>query len=986
VTTLVSPVFVGRRAERAAIAEASEGASAGEPQVVLVGGEAGVGKTRLVDEATDALRAAGGRVLAGGCVELGGEAVPLSPLVEALRALARVVPPDALDDLLGPARPELARLVPELGDGLAGAQQGDRPATAQLLELVLGAVGRIGRDRPLVLVFEDLHWADRSTLDLVALLVRALHDTRVLLVLTYRTDELHRAHPLRRLLGGWDRSRSVRRLQLERLAREEVAAQLEGIRGEPPGDTLTELVFERSDGNPFLVEEVAGAVLGGAHPDELAPSLHDVLLARAESLSPDARHVLRIVSAAGRWAPDDLVAAVAGLDEARLYPALREAVEHQLLVVDPSGRGYAFRHALARDALYEDLLPGERVRLHAAFGRTLAAAPALGGSALESAAMLAYHWHAAHDLPRALSASLDAGRRAAASFAPAEAQRHFERALELWPQVPDAATQTGTDAAEIGRLAAAGAYEAGAVERARSLHEEALATLGEHGDPVRRAVLLEGLAMTVRDLGAGEESFALLEAAARLLPADPPSPERARVLASLAQTGIRLDDIETAARYGEQALAAARVTGPGTVVAGALVTLGTARVYQGEREAGLADVRAGLEEARAVGDSLSAMRAYANLSDCLAYLGRHEEAVTAATEGIAAAERAGLARPFLTFLLGNRIESLLSLGRWDEAEELLAGVAGGGGGAGVFGASLYEVRARLSVLRGRLDDAARDAVAIRRLVGDTPTSMQFAEPLAFVEAEVHRARGELLEARAAVAGTLVVEPGGWYGRYGWPLATLGMRVEAEIAERARDRREPPPPGSEERRAALRTAVETLAQVNPEARAHRELLLAEDARIGGPAVTEWQAAVDAARASGSPHLVAYAQLRLASALVAEGDREAAAVSAREAIELADGLRAAPVAAEARALVRRARLSGGDAEGAAGEAPFGLTVRELEVLGLVADGRSNGQIAEALFISRKTASVHVSNILAKLGVSTRVEAAAVAHRRGLAAPAP
>ena len=411
-------------------------------------------------------------------------------------------------------------------------------------------------------------------------------------------------------------------------------------------------------------------MLGGADPDALAPSLHDVLLARAEHLSDDARHVLRMVSAAGSWAPDELVVAVASLDEERLYAALRETVEQQLLIVHASGRGYAFRHSLARDALYEDLLPGERVRLHAAFGKALDEKPELAGSELEAASMLAYHWHAAHDTRRALAASITAGRQAAETFAPSEAQRHFERALELWPSCPDAAAMTGMDVIELGRLAAEAAQHGGAVERALSLLDEALLTLGADGDRVRRAALLEVRATVLRDLGRGHEAVEDARKAVALLPEDPPSAARARVLSVLAQLDIHGDDMPSAVRDAERAVAAALAAGETRSLADARVTLGAGTIYLGEAERGLAILREGLVGAE--GDAYTEVRAYANLADALGLMGRHEEAVEAATRGMAVAERVGLARTGGAFVTVNRLESLLSLGRWDEADAVLA--------------------------------------------------------------------------------------------------------------------------------------------------------------------------------------------------------------------------------------------------------------------------------------------------------------------------
>jgi predicted ATPase len=468
---LVSPVFVGRAAELAVLTAAIDAAAAGEPGVVVVSGEAGVGKTRLVEEAAERARQAHARVLTGSCIELGGEGLPFGPLADALRELVRTTEPDELDTFIGPARSELARILPELDPGVVPATSalGD-VGTARLLELILGVIERLADDRPLMFVIEDLHWADRSTLDLVALLVRALRASRVLVVASFRTDELHRSHPLRPLVSGWERVRSVHRIDLQRFGREDVAGQLEAILGEPPSARLVDQIHERSEGNAFLIEELLAAVQSGADPDQLPPSLRDVLLARVERLSPEAQQLLRIAASGGPSVSDRLLAAVAGLDEAELDAALGEAIEHHVLVVDATGHGYAFRHALTRDAIYDATLPRQRARIHGAYGEALSADPALAGADVGVAAALALHWNAAHDLPRALEACIEAASLAA-GYAPAEALRHLDLALEIWPQVPDAEQRTGIDVVEALRRAAASAYAAGELDRSLELFD-----------------------------------------------------------------------------------------------------------------------------------------------------------------------------------------------------------------------------------------------------------------------------------------------------------------------------------------------------------------------------------------------------------------------------------------------------------------------------------------------------------------------------------
>ncbi|MDQ1487074.1 MAG: hypothetical protein QOJ62_2767, partial [Actinomycetota bacterium] len=279
-SSVVSPIFVGRAQELAALERAMQAGAEGQPIFALIGGEAGVGKTRLVEELSARATDAGFLVLVGHCLELGADGLPLAPLVDALRALARARSRDELLELLGPARRGLARLLPELDpEAAADAREADGRA-AQLLELVLGLVNRLSAERPLMLVLEDLHWADQSTLELVAFLVRSMREARVLLVATYRSDELHRRHPLRPLLSGWERVRSVERLELARFDRDEVSTQLDAILARKSGPELVDVIFDRSGGNAFLVEELVGVVQAGGDPTDLPPSLRDVLLAR----------------------------------------------------------------------------------------------------------------------------------------------------------------------------------------------------------------------------------------------------------------------------------------------------------------------------------------------------------------------------------------------------------------------------------------------------------------------------------------------------------------------------------------------------------------------------------------------------------------------------------------------------------------------------------------------------------------------------------
>src|SRR3954471_18142374 len=959
----VSPVLVGREAELAALMAASGAAATAEPGVVLVGGEAGVGKTRLVEEAADRVRLAGARVPRGGCVGVGGGGAPLMPLAAALRSLMRDTPPEELDAFVGPARFELARLVPELDPHAAlSPTPAGESRTARLLELALGVIQRLAADRPLMFVVEDLHWADRSTLDLVTLLVRALRGVRVLVVVSFRSDEIHRGHPLRPLVTGWERVRSVRRIELQRFTAEEVAGQLEAILGAPAPRDLVELVYDRSEGNAFLVEEILGAVQTGADPDELPFSLRDVLLARAERLTPPTQSLLRVAAAGGRSVPDRLLAAVAGLDEPHLDEALREAIEHRLLVVDEAGHGYVFRHTLTRDAIYGDTLPRERVRIHSAYAAALSADPGLAGADGDAtvATALALHWSAAHDLPRALPACLEAARLAG-PYAPAEALRQLERALELWPQVPDAVERCGVDVVEVLRRAGASAYAAGAIDRALALFGEALAEPG--ADAERRALLREAQAATLIDLSRADEATIALEQAASLLPAEPPTVARALVLVALASRHLATGELEACGLEAERAVAAARAAGAREQEANALIMLGCSRAYLADGEEGVRLLRAGIELADAGGSHTTALRGHLNLADVLDMLGEHEHAAETARRGLALAARAGLTRNvygiYLTF---NIAESLFRLGRWTEAVRHLTDVIDSGIASQLAGA-LLQLRGTIAALQGRFEDAEADIREARQNRADD----QFALQVVFARTELARARGDIDTARASVVDELA-ESGWETPRYRWPLVWLGLRLEADSAE--------PAP---ERVILLQAQLGTLDAPTPTMRAYRALAVAEAARAPREPA-DWGEAVSVCRTARDPYLIAYALFRSADDACAAGDREQATAPLLEAARLAETLGAAPLLEDVRALARRARVKLDNADEPGIDA-FGLTEREREVLELLAEGRSNPQIAAELFISPKTASVHVSNILGKLRVTGRGEAAAIAHRHGL-----
>jgi AAA ATPase domain len=529
------PVLVGRGAEVTRLRAAIERAAAGQPATVLVAGEAGIGKTRLVTEALGHAAGLGVVALAGGCLDVGEGVLAYAPMVEALRPLAGLLGPGELERVLGGAGEELARLVPELGARDAAGRAGQLEPS-RLFELLLGMLHRIAERTPVLLVVEDLHWADQSTRDLLGFLVRNLR-AGVALVLTCRSDELGPGHPLRPFLAELNRGGRAERLELGRLGRRELAELVAGILGGPPSPGLAREILTRSEGNPFFAEELLAARREGTR---LPPALRDLLLARVDALPEPAQRMLAAAAVAGSRVDHELLAAATGQDDGQLVPLLREAVARHLLAVDEVGGTYVFRHALVQEAVYGELLTAQRGPLHAAYARALdrrighrdaGAGTSAGGTAVELA-QLAYHWQGAGDQGRALPALVRAGQAAEWAAAPAEALEHYQRVLELWDQVPGAAASSPLDRVAVLHRAAEAADFAGRSDLAVALATQALDQIDTAAEPLRAGVLLERLCYYHWFASDRFAAMAAIEQAVATVPADPPTWERARVLAA----------------------------------------------------------------------------------------------------------------------------------------------------------------------------------------------------------------------------------------------------------------------------------------------------------------------------------------------------------------------------------------------------------------------------------------------------------------------
>ncbi|WP_279510099.1 helix-turn-helix transcriptional regulator [Actinomadura sp. 7K507] len=811
-----------------------------------------------------------------------------------------------------------------------------------------------------MLVIEDAHWADTSTRDLLTFLVRNLGaDTALLIVATYRTDELHRTHPLRPLLSELERVERVRRVPLARLGRDEVAELVRGVLGERWTARATAEIFTRSEGNPLFVE----ALLDSREDAELPESLRDLLLGGVQRLPDETQEILRVAAGGGARIRHELLAAVAGAGERVLTRGLRPAVASNTLVVD--GDGYAFRHALIREAVHDDLLPGERVRLHVRYAEVLEARPELM-PARQRAVTLAHHWYAAHDIGRALAAAWRAAGETRTALAYAESLRMASRVLELWDRVPDAVDRTGVPHAEVIETAVTLADLAGEADTGIRLAAAGLAEARE--DPVRAARLYERRGLMGMRLGR-EEAIEDLREATRVVPADPPSRTRARVLTTLAYQIQGLHGMEEeSGRAAEEALAVARAVGDVPAEIHLELRFAWDELFRADDpETFLATAERAADRAGESRAFEPLLRAITNRADVLEMYGRSAEAAQVAALGVAKADEYGLGRTAGTFLAINTAEPLISLGRWDEALTVIDR-AFAQDPPTLFRGGLSSLVGGIAADRSDLDEAERAAKAARtRIAYGTARRAQDLFPVCRLDALIALRRGrpaQALEALDPVLADLGLPDD---SRYALPGLVVAATACADL-------------GDTGPLAAIRARAAGIRIYGPVQEAHRLSLLAEAARAEGVLDRDaWEAAVEAWDALGRPYPLAWALAR-ASEATAGADRDAAASRLRRAAGLAGELGAAPLREHIGLLARRARLDLGDG-GPPSRPGFGLTPREAEVLRLVAEGRGNRDIAGALFISVKTASVHVSNILAKLGVSTRTEAAATAHRLGL-----
>jgi DNA-binding CsgD family transcriptional regulator len=981
-------VFVGREGElsrlRSALGERA--------RLVLVVGDAGIGKTRFVAEGLRRAAAGGMVAVGGGCLPL-AEKLPLLPVADALDGLSRLDGGALFEAALAAApdyvRPEVARLLPRLAAGEpAAAEPVEGWRYERLFAGVAELLGGVARRSPLAVLVEDVHWADAATLDLLTYLVRPSRASSASVVVTCRSDET----PLDAWVADWlthvRRDASVREIRLGPLSRSEVAEQIAAlVEASPPGDLVAE-VYARAEGHPFFTEQLVAAVTDSVQlspPAALPARLAELLVGRTARCDVKARAVLAALAVAGRPLSEGPLGEVTGLDEHAVRAAVHELTAARLLAA-PAERAHRLRHALLAEAVTAELLPGEQVSLHERIAGALEAA---GDETL--AAEAAGHWAAAGRSGKELRARLTAADAAEQVFAYADAATHWQRAIELYEAEADAGLGGGLDLPHLYIRAVDALEVSGDMARAGAVAEEAYRRFADHPDPATAAVIHLRVG-DHRALDSPAAGLPLMKEALQLFEGTLPSAEHAKAWYRYATC---LLDVE-ARRRGEiqpalkRGLEVARAAGAATLVPQILCQRAFQSLLDGEVEVGfrlLAQARGEVEASR---DAEAVIRLAIAESDALLKLGQLEAATRVGLRGFDDARTFGFGSSAdASVILANAIEGLRDRGRTAEAAALIDPRTTGP--IERDNVHLHAERGELDLLRGEFATAV-ERLTQTKIETHPELSRELGQRFAEVAVWAERPTEALEEVKRLLER---LEDTNWVIFCGWLLA-VGMRACADLAEQVRARRDEPAG-----RAALAAADDLVAWVNrehevpftdhpyvatiPAARATWDAERSRTAGASDPAA--WSAAADQWKALDYRHRAGYCWWRQAEALLATPHADRAAVTT--VLSTAAGLARehVPLMTAIQDLARRARidLDAATPQAQPDEPPtaraFGLTDRELEVLRLLGQGKTNPEIAAALFISPRTAGVHVTHILRKLDATTRVQAATVAERAGL-----
>jgi DNA-binding CsgD family transcriptional regulator/tetratricopeptide (TPR) repeat protein len=967
--------FVGRSDELAAIDRLLTALPGRAASLLLVTGEAGMGKSRLAGELRDRAEAAG-FLAATGRTPADGETLPYGTVVGLFGDLARKLAPAPRSELLEPVQRSLL--------GSPDAQPSHGPlARIRLLDAARRALEGLAAERPLVLVVEDLHWADNGTVELLDYVVRNIDDSAVLVAATYRPDEVDRRPALRRVFTELRRHPAVTTLELAGLSRDEMGALLASVTGEQQAWPVVDAIHRRSEGNPLFAEELVRV----RDADGLPPKLRDLLTEHIEQLPANSHAVAVAVSVLNGVADHRALGPVTDLDSEALDRAIADAVRGSVLVVDHATGCVRFRHALLEEATEAEVLPGERVRLHRRAAEMIASDPALvpGGPA-HAAAALGEHWFEAGEWAAACSASVEAANASMRLYALHAAYAHVRRAVEAHRLAAGTCTHD-VDEAELYRMAAELAGSLGELDAAVA-YATTFVDLVDLANSERAVEAWLRVTVAAWEAGDADRAFAAIAAAEALLDDNAGGRAATEVIGTHARLLMLSGRTAESVVRCDQALVLARACGARVSEAHILATLGPCRAVFGDVDGAVAAMETAVDIAREVDDPTLLLRVYANLTSVLYECGRIEEAAAVGLDAMREKD------PLAVLRLGgaghNAIEALVLLGRWDDAADLSAAMEGRAKAACSVD---HATPALIALRRGDVDGAEQE-------LGPRPsTTPQGAVQRHLIEAEIALARDRPDDAAACIDRALDVLAGtDWVidalMAHAFGLEALGDRTKRP----ARSSRRPEIDAAKAAQLAESVLVEVDRLVNegpegappalPIARAFASLCRAEATRVGVARPDVWIAAARAWDALPAPFHGAYCRYREAEArLSTRGDRRAATDALLEAWRVGRRLGAGTLVARCEKLAERARIDLDDPQDddatphRRAAASLGLTGREVEVLALLALGRTDAQISDELFVSKKTASVHVSNIVRKLDARDRWHAGELGRDAGL-----
>ena len=953
---LVCPILVGRDDLLALADRRLDEIGPGNGHFLLIAGEAGLGKTRLLGAIERRATAAGFRVVRAGTYPSDLQ-VPAALLIDLSRALQR--------------DPALAPIGTRLADRLADddANESDPGRRRRLLVLdVADLLAELAGDGRILIGLEDLHWSDDLTLEILEAFARRIGELAVLVIATYRSDELYPRVPTRQWRARLLAQRRAEEIRLRRLSPDETATMTAVIQGStvPPARDVVEAIHARTDGIPLHVEELLAllhgnevATAGEVREVDVPETVEDAILARIGQRSASAATVARTGAVIGRSFDLDLLGAVTGEPLDGLSDPLRELADHFILLPSIVPGRYAFRHALICDAIYAAIPEPERRRLHA-----LTADAAVGRADIGTDAFLAMHFERAGRRDDAFHAALTAADAAARLSSHTEARELYVTALRTAPVdlPPDARARLLASFATSAAATDDNATASEAFEAARTAWLEAGNGLAAAAvvAPLVAARHLLGDPLEARD-GRLRAALAEIKVPPSLHgPPIDPEAERVRVtlLAALAAAHMLDRRLEAGTRYASDARQLAAHIGDSATERHATTTLGACYLFAGRMDEGWELMARAAAGAREAGDEVGLARTYRMLGSSGSVLVEYERGEAWLREGIEYAERVERWND-RHYMAAHLAHVLWATGRWTEADAVARrALADGRGGITTRLTALHVVgylalgRGLLAEAGAALGEAYELASGMHELQRISPALWGLAET-ALADGDAEKAAGYVLaglEASEAVADAA----------YLYPYLVTGVRAHLALGDPGAAR------GFLDRAAPLvrrRGIPGTLPAVD-----HAEGLLALAEGSTGQARSSLTAAADAWAARGRVWEGTQALLDLARARFRAHQRSEASAAAEAARMRAVDLAAPALEAAATALLATT-WRGGEPD------PWApLTAREFEVARLVTDGRTNVEIAEELGIARKTVSAHLEHIFAKLGIGRRAEIAA------------